>query len=141
MLFEACGDGPEMLELVEEAFDQVAVAVEPGAEGRDVYPVRHGFDVGPGAALGHFHSQGVTVIASVGEQDLVCAEAVQQISSTATIMRLAFSQLERDGVAVGVHHGVDLGGQSAARAPHASGRSDVPSDGFRRTPFLTLAAC
>ena len=36
VLFVAGGDGPEVLELVEEALDEVAVAIEEGAEGRDV---------------------------------------------------------------------------------------------------------
>ena len=37
VLFVAGGDGAEVLELVEEALDEVAVAVEEGAEGGDVH--------------------------------------------------------------------------------------------------------
>ena len=35
MFFVSGGDGAEVLELVEEALDEVAIAVEEGAEGRD----------------------------------------------------------------------------------------------------------
>ncbi len=35
-----------MLEFVEEAFDQIALAIEPFVEGRQVHPVGHQFDVG-----------------------------------------------------------------------------------------------
>lgn len=143
VLFEARGDCSEMLELVEEAFDEVAVAVavEPRAEGRDVYPIGHRFDVSPGSSLGHRRSEGVAVIGPVGEQDVVGADAVQHVGGAAAVVGLAFGQLERDGVAVGVNHGVYLGGQSAARAPHASGCSNVPRGGCRGTRFLSLVAC
>jgi hypothetical protein len=36
---------------------------------------------------------------------------------------------------------VNLGRQSAARAPHASACRDVPSGGVLGAPFLPLAAC
>src|ERR1051326_4342818 len=70
VLFEACSDGSEMLELVEEALDEIAVAIEEGAEGRDVDAPRHGLDVGPRAALGQAGAQSVAVVGAVGEQDL-----------------------------------------------------------------------
>ena len=43
-------DGPEVFEFVEEALDEIAMAVEQRAEGRGVQPVRHRLDVGPSAA-------------------------------------------------------------------------------------------
>ena len=47
VLFIARRDGSEMLEFVEEAFDQVAEAIEIGAEGGDVHPAGHWLDVAP----------------------------------------------------------------------------------------------
>jgi hypothetical protein len=38
VLFEAGGDGTEVLEFAEEAFDEVAVAIEEGAERRAAFP-------------------------------------------------------------------------------------------------------
>lgn len=91
--------------------------------------------------LGHRLAQGIAVVAAVGKQDLPRLDRVEQVYGAASVVRLALAQLQRDRVAVGVHHGMDLGRQSAARAPHASGCIDVPSGGRRRAPFLTLPPC
>ena len=141
MLFEAGGYCPGMLDLVKEPLDQVSVTVKPRAEGRYVYTVRHGLDVCPRTSDGHGTTQGITVIGTVGEQDLARADGVQHVGRTASVMRLALGQFERDGIAVGINDGVDFRGEPASRAPHAPGRSEVPIGGWRRTPFLTLAAC
>jgi len=63
--------------------------------------------------------------------------------SMGAVVSLPLGELERYRIAVGVDDGVNLGGQPASRAPHASGRRDVPRGGvgFLRAPFLTLAAC
>ena len=60
-------DVPEVLELVEEALDQISVAIEPWAEDRHVDPVWHGLDVGPGAPVGHLLAQAIAIVAAVGE--------------------------------------------------------------------------
>ena len=52
MLFVAGGDGSEVLELVEEALDEVPVAIQEGAEGGLVDPAGERLDVGPGACAG-----------------------------------------------------------------------------------------
>lgn len=49
----SCGNGAEALELVEEAFNPVSVAVEKGTEGRRLGPMRHRADVGPYPSCGH----------------------------------------------------------------------------------------
>jgi hypothetical protein len=58
-------------------------------------------------------------------------------------MRLSFGELDDDRQAVGIDQGVDLGGQAAARTPHAFGASVVANLGWRRvrTRFLTLPPC
>ena len=53
-------------------------------------------------------------------------------------LTLAFAQFQPDRIAIGVDHRMDFGRQSAARAPHASGCSDVPrcgEVGVLRPPF------
>ena len=77
VLFEASCDGPEVFELVEEAFDEVAIAVKPRTESRDVHPVRHRLDVGPGATSRDSLTQGVTVVTSIRKQDLTFADGVE----------------------------------------------------------------
>ena len=141
VLFEAGCDGSEMLELIEEALDEVAVAVKEWAEGRDVLAVWHRLDVGPGPAQGI--AQPVAVVSAIGQRDLPVADAAEHVDGTASVMGLALGQLQQDRQAVGVDKRMDLGGQSASRAPHASGVRLVPKGGvrFRGTPFLTLAAC
>lgn len=141
VLLEARCHCPEMLKLSKEALDRISVAVEPRPEAWDVHPVRHGLDMGQGAPLRHLRTQGIAVVAPGGEQGVPRLDRIEQVHRAAAVMRLALAQLERDKVAIGVHHGVDLGGQFAARAPHASGCVELPSAGCRRAPFLTLAAC
>ena len=72
------------------------------------------------AARGQVGAQGVAVVRAVGEQDLAVAEAVQHVDGALSIMGLAFGQLQRNGQAVGVDERMNLGRQSASRAPHAS---------------------
>ena len=141
VLFEASCDSPEVLELVEEALDQVAVAVKPSAEDWNVYPVRHWLDVGPGTPACDSGTQNVAVVAAISEHDLAFPEGGEQVRSTAAIVGLALGQLDHDRIAVGIDHSVDFGGQATSRAPHACGNRDVPSGGWRGIPFLTLAPC
>lgn len=49
MLLVACGYGSIVLQLVEEALDQVPVAIQERAEGWLADPARDRLDVGPGA--------------------------------------------------------------------------------------------
>jgi len=141
VFFEAGGLGSEVFELVEDAFDEISKAVEIWTERGDVDAPWHRFDVGPGPSFVEGLAQGVAVVGAIGEQNLARGEAIEHIGGAAPVVRLACGQLEGDGQAIGVDEGVDLGGQSAARAPHASGVRDVPSGGVLKTPFLTLAAC
>lgn len=117
MLFEACCDGSEVLDFAEKAFDEVAVAIEELAEGRDVFPVRHWLHVCPGAAFRERAAQVVAVVGAVGQQDLAFADVVQHIGGAAPVMSLAFGQLQPDRQAVGIDEGMDLRRQSAPRAP------------------------
>ena len=73
MLLETRGDGPVVFDFVEEAFDQVAIAIEEGAERRNFDAPRQGLDVGPGAAGSQAVAQRVAVIGTIGEEDLPLA--------------------------------------------------------------------
>ena len=63
-----------MLEFIEEALDEIALAVEPFVEGWQVDPVGHEFDIGTRAAFSEVKPQGVGVIGAVGQQDVAAAE-------------------------------------------------------------------
>ena len=143
VFFEAGGDGTEVLELVEEPLDPIAVAIKQAAEGGDGPAVGHGLHVGPCALFGQGAPEPVAVVTAVGEQDLSFADAAQHVERAAPVVSLAFAQLQEDRKPVGVDPRVDLRGQPASRAPHASGVRLVPKGGirFREPPFLMLAAC
>jgi hypothetical protein len=143
MLFEACGDGTEVLQLIEETLNEVAEAVEERAEHWNVHPACLRLDVSPAAPPGHLLAQSITVVGAVCEQDLAFADHAQHTGSAGAVMGLTFCQPQQDREAIGIDKGVDLCGQAAPRAPHAACVSITPSAGIRffRSPFLTLAAC
>jgi len=141
VFFEAGRDCSEMFELVEEALDEVAEAIEVRAESGDVHALGYRLDVGPGSAIGQPLAEGVAVVGAISEENLTGTNAVQHIGGATAVMSLAFAQFDGDRVAVGIDDGMDLGRQSSARAPHASGSREVPRGGVLRTPFFTFAAC
>ena len=143
MLFEARRDGAEVFELVEEAFDEIAQPIEEWAERRDVHASRHWLDIAPGALRSERFAQSVAVVAAICEEDLAFADPAQHVGGALAVMRLAFGQLQGDRQSIGVDERMDFRRQPAARAPHASACSDVPSGGLRvvRAPFLPLAPC
>jgi hypothetical protein len=114
VLFEARGDGPEVLEFVEEAFDQISEPIKHGTEDRDVGAPWHGFDVGPCGAIGAFLTEGAAIVTSVRQQSLARTDAPEDVGGASSVMGLAFAQLQPDRIAVGVNHRMDFGRQSAA---------------------------
>jgi len=58
-----------MLESVEKAFDEIAIAVEEWTEGRDALWVRHWLDAGACAAFAKSGAHSVAVVSSVSKQD------------------------------------------------------------------------
>lgn len=91
-----------------------------------------GFGIGPCAASAHLPSQGVAVIGPVGEKDVSRFDRVQHVDGRTPVMSLAFGQLQADRAAFSIDEGMDLGGQAAARATHATGSLVF---------FWPLAAC
>ena len=87
------------------------------------------FDVAPCALLCEARPQRVAVVAAVGQEDLAFAETGEHVGRASPVMSLSGRQLEQNGQAVGVDERMDLGGQSAPRAPHAAGSSEVLSGG------------
>jgi len=140
MFFETRGDGPEVLDLVEEALDEVAVSVEEGAECGLGLAMRQWPDAGPPALVGEPLAQGVRVVGPIGQQDLSFANGAQHILGRAPVVRLSRRQLEPDGQSIGINQGMDLGRQTASRAPHASGVSGTSGAGVG-PPFFAFAPC
>jgi hypothetical protein len=125
------GDTSEVLQLVEQALDEVAPSVE-GVVDRALLPsVALGRDVRPGAVFGDQIEDGLGVIAAVGDGIGGRIEAVEQDGHGGFVGRLTRGQDEPDRQAVGIGDGVDLRAQSSTR----------PTDGVIRAPFFPPAAC
>ena len=129
-LVMAGGDGTAVFELVEEALDEVALAMEPAIDGAAGTQVALAGDMGPGAAGLDGVDDGPGVVAAVGDDIAGKRQAVEQHRRGGLAGGLAGGEDEPHRQAVGVDDAVDLGGQSTARS----------SDGVIRTPFPP-AAC
>ena len=79
---------------------------------------------------------------AVSEKYIAFADRIEQSGGGAPVMRLSRRQREHDRPTIGIDEGMDLGGQAAPRAPHASGVKLTSLGGLGRAPlFRPLAAC
>ncbi len=108
------GDAAEVLQLGEEPFDEVALAVEPLAEARLPAPVALGRDVGRGALVLDQFTDAVSVVSLVSQHDGVRAEVVEQRVGDLSVVRLSGGQAQPDREALRVDNDVDLGREPAA---------------------------
>jgi hypothetical protein len=113
-LVEAGGDAPGVLELAEEALDQVALPVDAAIDGARNQALARSRNVGFGAGRPDQIEQRVGVVAAVGD-DMAASEAGEQIRRRTQIVRLSGGQHEPHWQAVFIDDGVDLGAQSATR--------------------------
>jgi len=127
----AGGDGSEVFELVEEALDEVALAVDFGIDGALELAVALGRDVRRGAMGGDQLDDGAGIIAAVGAGVACRVEAGEQRRHGCLVGGLARAEHEAQRQAAAIDDDVDLGAQSAPRS----------SDGVIRTPFFPPAAC
>ena len=114
-LVVACCDGAKVLEFVEEALHEIALAVESevarrrdratgmGRNDRSDLPVSEGFD------------EGIRVIGLVTDQSR-WIEILEQGFCTSEVAGLAWRKHQRDGIAQGIDERVNFGAQSATRS-------------------------
>jgi hypothetical protein len=108
-------DSSEVFEGIEEAFDQVALAIE-GEVARPLdYAIGLGRDDRLDPPLLKGQDQAVGVIGLVGEEGLRL-DVFQERLGLAEIRGLAWGQGEGDRIAQRIDEGVDFGGQSASGA-------------------------
>ncbi len=127
----ACGHAPEVFDPIEEAFDAIALSIEHRAEASLPSAVRLERDVGRSASLLDRAAQPVGVIGLVGKDDGTWPEMSQQLRGRRAIRRLTRCEEQLERQAARVDDGVNLGGQSAARAAHTA----------IRVAFFEFAAC
>lgn len=103
-----------MLQLREEALDQVALAVEALAEAGFPAPVALRRDVGRGALVLDQLADAIGVIGFVGQHDGARAEMVEQGIGDLAVVRLPCGQAELDRETLRIDDDVDLGREPAA---------------------------
>ncbi len=130
-LVVARGDAPEVFEFVEEALDEVALAVERRVDGALALAVTLGRDVRPGAMRDEQFEDGAGVVAAIGDDIAGRSQPFDQRRHGGLVGGLAGCEHEADWQAAAIDHGVDLGAQSATRT----------TDGVIRAPFFPPAAC
>ncbi len=124
-------DASEVLELVEEAFDVVALAVQVMGYRALLPAIPLGRDVGARAMVGNAFEDGAGVAVAVGDGVPGRLKAVKEGRHGSLVGGLARGEREAARQAKAVDDDVDFGAQPASRA----------SDGVIRTPFFPPAAC
>ena len=105
----------EVLELIEEAFDEVALAVERVIARPGDLAIGRRRDDGSNSPLGEDLDEAVGIVAFVTNQSLWIG-VVDQRFGASKIMGLARREHQLDGIAQGIDEGVNFGGQSATRS-------------------------
>lgn len=126
------GDSSELLDLVEEPFDEVALPIDPGREDESPLAVGFGWNVGPGLPLGGFGADGVAVIAFVGQQNGPVTKVLCQGVSLGAIGNLSGGQAQVDGAAFRINERVDFAGEAPTGTSHAA---------IVSSPFFPVAPC
>ena len=119
-----------MLEFAEEAFDEVALAVDVPVDRAMDQALAGRWYVSFGAIGSDQIEQCIGVIAAVGD-DMSAFETGEQERCRAQVVVLSGSQHEPHRQAIFIDQGVDLGAQSSTRT----------ADGVILAPFFPPAAC
>ena len=125
-------DGAKVFDFVEEALDEVSLAVQGLVEMVRGYAVGLGRDVGPEPVPQRGFAQGVAVIGSVRQQNAVAVQRGEKVFDGGAVMALPGGQEKVDRIAAGVDQGVDLRRQTAPGTSHAA---------IVEAPFFALAPC
>lgn len=115
------GDPPELFDPVEEAFDRIALAINPGGEGEGALAVGPDRDVGPGLVLLCQGPNVVAVIALVGQQGRAVAQcALKQGFGLDAVVDLPRGQAQGNGAAFRSDERVDSAGEAPTGTSHAA---------------------
>jgi len=109
----SCGDGAELFELVEESFDEVALAIQGKVRVSRLGTVGLGWNDGHNPPLFKCVDQGVCIIGFIGQERLGF-DLIEQRPGLADIGGLARCERQRNRIAKGIDDGMDLGCQPAA---------------------------
>ena len=110
---EASADVPEVLELVEEALDEVALFVGPLGEGNVIGSVGFGRDAGSAILVLDDVAYPVGVIGTIGEHDGTLGQIVEEQLRHRGIVGLSGRELKLHRQAVADDTGMQFAGQSS----------------------------
>jgi len=105
-----------MLDLVEEALDQIAVLVDVLVVGDGLRSRAGRWNDGSAAGVCDAGAKPIGVIAFVG-QEMFEGNAADQVLGLEDVVHLAAREDEANGIAKRINGGADLGAQAAARTP------------------------
>src|SRR4030081_3738407 len=111
----ACGDPAQMLEFVEEALDQVALAIAFEVDGAYHPDVALAGDVGGGSARGEEFDDAAGAVAAVGDRVAGGPQSGDEAGQGGFVRGLAGRQQQTHRQTDGIDDGVDLGAQSSTR--------------------------
>lgn len=128
---ESGGDASEVLELVEEALDEVALPVEIAIDRSLDLDVALGRDMGLPTSGADQVDQRSRVVPAICDEGSGRRQGLDQARCHGLVGGLAGREQQSDRQSLFVDNGVDLGAQSSTRT----------ANGVIRTPFLPPAAC
>jgi hypothetical protein len=120
-----------VLELAEEALDEVASAVEGRVDATLDLAIAAGRDVSLAPACPHEVEDGLGIIAAIGDERLGRRQVGEQSRGNCLVGGLPWADREAQRQPGLADDGVDFGGQSSTRT----------ANGVIRAPFLPPAAC
>lgn len=109
-----------MFDTVEEAFDEVALAIDPAGEGEALLAVLAGRYVGPGVLASGGIADGIAIVSLVAEQRRAFGHGLEQRLGFLAVVDLAAGQAQSNGTTVSVNEGVDLAREPASETSHAA---------------------
>lgn len=119
-LVVAGGDAPELLQLVEEALDVVALAVDGLLPPEFRFPVGFVGNVGDRTMLADARANTIRIVALVGDDDRARLDALEQGLGGGHVVVVAGRDQEADRAALRVNARVDFRREPAAASAHTT---------------------
>jgi hypothetical protein len=120
-----------VLQLVEEAFDEIALAINGAVDRTMNKSAAEAWNVRPCPSLTNEVENGITIVAAIGDNVASRPEVAEEAWHGALVVGLSSGENDANRQAIVVHDCVNLGAQSPTRE----------ADGVILAPFLPPAAC
>ena len=118
-LVEAGGDSAEVLKFVEEAFDEISLAIEGMVDRTLVLARLEGRNVRSRPMIGDDVDHSLGIVSTIGHGIRSRLQTLEQSRHGGLVRSLARGQEKAYRQAVGINHGMELRAQSSTRTPMA----------------------